>query len=114
MMTKLEALQASIDHWEANIARIATGDRLQIGTEHCALCSLYFNQEGQPDVCLGCPVKEATGKGGCAGTPYMPIAILVRKQRCGIPVYKYDLISACEEEVAFLRSLLPGVQNDTP
>ena len=95
----LKALKGSIAKWE----KIVKGDMVDLGTDNCPLCDLFWS----PDLkCLGCPVSAKVGVGGCVGSPYMPWLQLfpwgeskrvkTKKQR-----------EAAREELAFLKSLLP-------
>lgn len=63
-MTKSEALEASILHWQENVKAERPED-VMTGPTNCALCSLFFE-----DVCEGCPVMRHTGYRGCKNTPY--------------------------------------------
>ena len=58
----LTALRGSIAKWEAIVA--GTGEDL--GYKNCPLCAEFWDD----GVCSGCPVSDATGEAGCAGTPY--------------------------------------------
>lgn len=119
----LEALKASIAKWEMNAetakAGLETGSPIEwggyaskgvigLGIRGCPLCSLFFE-----NACKGCPVMEKTGRNACTGTPYETVVDAVERQED--PNQEYDefpssaeLVSACEAEVAFLRSLLPA------
>jgi len=103
----LQALQESIKHWERVVA-----DPLheETGVHHCALCKLFYpnNQESPMeaflnDPCKGCPIKEKTGAPFCEGTPYDRVAHLGLHEKEGTDEYK----EAAQEELDFLRSLLP-------
>lgn len=63
-MTKSEALEASILHWQKNVAAERPED-VRMGPASCALCSLFFDQ-----CCKGCPVVQYTDYYGCENTPY--------------------------------------------
>lgn len=65
----LKALQASIAHHKVNL-KAETPSDVRLGSTACALCELYVHDER----CGACPVKRATGKSGCAGTPYYALA----------------------------------------
>lgn len=67
-MTK-EALEASIRHWEENVAAETPYDASTSGRE-CALCGLYYDRD-----CKGCPVFERTGYECCELTPYENAAL---------------------------------------
>lgn len=59
-----EALKQSIAHWERNVAA-QTIDDIKMGMDYCALCELYYRHD-----CKGCPVRAATGRPYCVGSPY--------------------------------------------
>lgn len=82
----LTALRGSIAKWEA----IVNGTGQDKGTKNCPLCQMFFNVTGN---CDGCPVKESSGQSGCDGTPY--------------DHYDRDMPEIAEEELEFLKSLLP-------
>lgn len=96
----LKALHGSIAKWEA----IVGGTGGDTGPQNCPLCKLFWIKGPRgglmPNSCLGCPVMQRTGQQGCGGTPY--------------DIYDdnaYDaeeLQDIAEEELAFLKSLLPG------
>lgn len=112
MKAKLKALLGSIEHWEANTELALAGGLPLLGADKCALCALYFQEYDLTQSCHGCPVMEATGESGCKGTPYSTVGMLVHQRKMGYHVPKGALVEACEEEVEFLRSLLPGVSHD--
>ena len=89
-----KALEASIKHWERNV----TGKTSTIGSKNCALCRLFITKD-----CVGCPVRNRTGKPFCDGSPY-PIANKMGNQ------YGYDSLrfrQAALRELRFLESLRP-------
>lgn len=61
---KMQALEKSIAHWEANARATTLGD-IKLGTDHCALCHAYYSND-----CQGCPVNARTGQAYCVGSPY--------------------------------------------
>lgn len=63
-MTKSEALEDSILHWQENAKAETPGEALT-GAENCALCSIYYDED-----CKGCPVSERTTSKMCRSTPY--------------------------------------------
>ncbi len=78
------------------------------GPKDCELCLLYYLSD-----CRGCPVYEFTGEEGCDNTPYeawrehqtyfhadslYPWTIRPDCKECE---------SICDEQIAFLESLLP-------
>jgi hypothetical protein len=99
----LQALQASILHWERMLAQKRANDNERPGSAHCALCQ-HFNRH---QICTGCPVFERTGHPGCVDTPYF-------RANCAWACWFSDMPSsvkawraACQEEIDFLKSLLP-------
>lgn len=93
----LDALKASIAHWQENLAKAKAGERFELGPSECALCRLFIDED-----CHKCPVKDKTGYGGCVGTPYHKVrSVMSYQRRSG------DLAGATKDEVEFLRSLLP-------
>jgi len=62
----LKALRGSIKKWEL----IVLGRKEDTGTNNCPLCAEFYFPVDQRGICGGCPVKEATGKSGCVGSPY--------------------------------------------
>jgi hypothetical protein len=61
------ALEASIKHWQENVAA-ETPLSTSTDGDDCALCA-EFNREIFVD-CNGCPVRGKTGYRFCVGTPY--------------------------------------------
>ena len=93
----LDALKASIAHWQENLAKAKAGKRFELGSSECALCGLFAE-----DDCNGCPVKDKTKIFGCIGTPYYKVRnVLLYRRQSG------DLAEATKDEVEFLQSLLP-------
>src|SRR5512143_3204405 len=91
----LDALKASIAHWQENLAKAKAGERFELGVSECALCGLFAKY-----YCNGCPVKGKTKIYGCIGTPYGAVQ---RTWSKGGPA----LVKSCVDEVEFLQSLLP-------
>lgn len=58
-----KALEGSIRKWE----RILIGSGEDHGDTNCPLCKVFNKDNG----CRGCPVRNATGKDWCDGTPYI-------------------------------------------
>ncbi len=95
-----KATLASIKHWEVDGPK-----GVMMGNHNCALCHRFLRAESKK-ICVRyspktsrvierCPVYKATGKAGCAGTPfeYHPTKAQVKTM------------------VAFLKSLLPENKN---
>lgn len=57
-----KALEESIEKWR----QIERGEMVDWGPRNCSLCMEYFKATG----CRGCPVRKATGRNFCVGTPY--------------------------------------------
>jgi hypothetical protein len=66
MMTRAEAIEASIEKWR----QIEAATKREMGSKDCALCQLYLENHRGGTRCTGCPVKQRTGKSLCCGTPY--------------------------------------------
>ena len=92
----LEALKASIRHWEENLA---TDDPGKASTHafYCALCRLFSD-----DDCAGCPVAEAVAE-NCWDTPFSAASRGINKWRAGGP----KPVAEIQAEIDFLKSLLP-------
>lgn len=122
----LVALRASITHWQDIVD---DPDNAKLGFDHCALCQEFhpstspIRQEAyQKDssvMCLGCPVREATGQHGCLGSPYDQAELLAPD---GWPedasaetlvAKRQDFLWAARKELAFLKSLLPPGTTET-
>lgn len=115
----LEALKGSIRKWE----KIVDGTGKDAGSTNCPLC-LLFNKEqtntpyevdeddNSIDGCEGCPVRAASGRDWCYGTPYKAYV------DTGFARYRETAEQAAQRaasranhaqaELDFLRSLLPN------
>jgi hypothetical protein len=98
----LEALQASIAHWERNVAAVEPHE-VSTGPGSCALCRMFFWEK---DVCQGCPVATHPDNTGCRGTPYSDAfkawGLWLRQKA---PRQEFRI--AAQAELDFLKSLLP-------
>ena len=95
----LTALKESIAHWERN----ATGKFDGMGPEHCNLCQLFIG-----DRCEGCPVFESTERPFCIDTPYEALDVLFDEIEFSIgSETSPDFKALAQDELAFLKSLLP-------
>lgn len=99
------ALAGSIDKWEDILA----GKVKDCGTENCPLCDIFWHQPG----CRKCPVKVATGKSQCKGSPYEKWAIHQNSRELGgnrNADWATDKRSKklAGDELAFLISLRPS------
>ena len=98
----LEALEASIKHWEENVAAKTVHDVL-IGARSCALCVRFISQG-----CIGCPVFKTTGEVACRETPYDAAHGALERWRIRQTAQaERKFRQAAQAELDFLRSLLP-------
>ena len=74
-MTK-ETLEASIKHWQENVAAETPGDA-SVSDGDCALCNAYQQ-------CAECPVKKYTMAPYCTGTPYYDAAYALSEWSCAV------------------------------
>lgn len=90
------ALEESIEHWEENLAHAEAGEVMKVSTASmdCALCQRFMGS-----ACQGCPVSERTARLCCRNTPYHLVDKAVLEN--DLP----GLISACQAELNFLKSL---------
>lgn len=105
-MTKetLKALKESIAHWK----RLAGGKQREgehIGLTCCALCIRFWDHD-----CIGCPVRDKTGRAKCSRTPYS--AVEKMRDRFGLDSEEFK--AAAAKELEFLKSLLPSRKAKTP
>jgi hypothetical protein len=104
----LDALKRSIVAWQEKAAAYSL-EGLTIGRTSCPLCDRFNTSTGLEDSCGGCPVSERTGNPYCRGTPYDKARVAYHEGAIG------DFRVAAQEEVAFLKSLLPeGEQMESP
>lgn len=99
----LTALRQSIEKWERN-AVAETPEDFTTGRSACALCGLFWGGG-----CEGCPVREATGRQSCYGSPYDD-ADMARDEWLDAPTdtaLRDAAHIAARAEAEFLRSLLP-------
>jgi hypothetical protein len=113
----LNALKKSITKWERNVKNAQFNlehdghiRQVLISSKDCPLCVLFgpgrlirTNSYYKPvkDDCVLCPIKAKTGKRFCKCTPYSYVESYLDR-RC----FK-SCVRVCEEEVKFLKSLLP-------
>ena len=84
-----------------------------MAVECCALCQLFHPSAGPKQrsryfadpstMCEGCPVRDATGRGGCGGTPYDECERLDPTAEAEADLF----LAAAKAELSFLQSLLP-------
>lgn len=109
----LNALQGSIAKWEAIVA--GTGE--DNGVDNCPLCLVFCNQNNEEveDLgCWGCPVAEEVGNTGCCDTPYYLWSDLTADQEFPRTAKTPSHKEAAQNELDFLRSLLPAPALTSP
>ena len=99
------ALEESIKHWERLLAckTKEAFEREGYNGPACPLCRLYVYRDDYIVSCGNCPVREHTGKQGCAGTPYNAAqrAILAYRLRERMTLPRRQI----KAELEFLKSL---------
>lgn len=100
-MTDEQAIDDCVIKWQGIVDHLKTepDDVPEPDISSCALCFLYRNS-----ACHGCPIRLKTGVGCCHKTPYNTYTDLQDVK----PIPYEALISAAEQEVAFLKSLKGG------
>lgn len=64
----IHLLNKSILKWE----RLAYGKASDDAIDDCALCMAYYKTKSSGlESCVGCPIRDNTGKQFCKGTPYV-------------------------------------------
>lgn len=94
-----EALLAAIEHWKENRTK-AENDELideDIDSENCALCKLRCKIGG----CGDCIIKQIAN--GCSYTPWIKVKKAINDDN----VSTNEIISAVDEQIKYLQSLLP-------
>lgn len=101
-----EALEASIKHWEENVAAETPNDA-NTGWRACALCNLFFFKG-----CDECPVVDWSGERACKETPYLSALHALRLWRNDASdIDRRDAWrTAAQAELDFLISLRPEVE----
>ena len=105
----LKALKKSIKHHEENRD---DPDNAETTGGYCALCVLFTIKNGS---CVGCPVMDHTGIGGCGDTPWPEtdrtheVYLDAKNSFSGanIDEAKTAFQEAEQKEIDFLVSLLP-------
>lgn len=102
-MTAEEALEESIAHWEENLERATNGMLVgeHIFSDDCPLCDMFLFSG--PQVCVGCPVKQASGESNCRNTPWNAVLIAVDARASTAAI-----TAAVQMELNFLKSLREG------
>jgi hypothetical protein len=114
----LIALVKSIQHWQKNM-RQESPHSVETGAAYCALCEIFNlsyiggddDDELGPCVELGepCPVKVATGRGFCEGSPYEEAYYAWQKwSKSNFWIDRWRFHDAARRELEFLQSLLPN------
>ena len=100
-----KALEGSIKKWR----KIVEWEDTDNGISNCPLCALFWSAR-----CSECPVKRATGKRECGGTPYVRWAKAQYKaggfdaiEIRGLRPFDPQTQRLAEEELKFLISLRP-------
>lgn len=126
----LEALKASIKHWEEIVEEITeclgqffhsgvfydvhlgneeeSNDPLLLfnyGTDSCELCKIFTIDDLG---CRGCPVSHSSGHPSCTNTPWQAFSRSMMTER-----FDQDHADNATDELNFLKSLLPVEQNET-
>jgi len=97
-MTKMQALKASILHWQDIVERAEKLEQLPLGPNNCPLCIKYNGcmNSNAKDNCKGCPIAFYAKQPGCRGTPYYAVPTKPGDK---------DAIKTCQEEYDFLLSI---------
>ncbi|ANV26850.1 hypothetical protein [Agrobacterium pusense] len=100
-----EALEASIRHWQ-EITEVTAYNQVNIGPDDCALCQLFniHDEDNEDQNCIGCPVRDATGKRYCKDSPYLRVNNIKISWWEGKSKLE-DFIAAAKDELDFLISL---------
>jgi hypothetical protein len=108
--TKLAALRESIRKWEYLhrwIRNHPDSDPPKSYAESCALCHLYYNEDGG-EMCADCPVFKKTGKGHCQDTPFVEYVRSTPSYFSDYDGDRKEALVAARKEIKFLKSLLPN------
>lgn len=105
-----KALEASIAKWRQN-AEAKTPRDYKTGPSVCPLCNLFWDLD-----CIGCPVKDHTGKPYCDDSPYNKAEKARDKWNLAMDELPDDEVAALADharkaaaaEVEFLESLRPS------
>lgn len=108
-----EALEGSIRKWEAIVA----GTGVDKGSVNCPLCQKFCAGRYRSDACIGCPVRERTGRSYCEETPYVryveaeeALAYYPGMSAAMRAKWADQREKAAKEELEFLRSLRPDLE----
>jgi hypothetical protein len=101
--TPLEAIQLSVEKWKFIVewAERHPDEQLDDGAGDTCACCIYTGEiDTEPTTlrdCRGCPVREVTGVGNCANTPYWSVG-----QKKGPDGF----LEGAREELEFLEGIL--------
>ena len=98
---QVEALEASIEHWENLVLSNNFGEVVSISSYSCACC-VKFNNDDSKCACKGCPIEEVTGEIFCGNTPYSEAARMKNKFQ---PSHS-NFVKAAQVELDFLHVVL--------
>ena len=100
-MNAAEALEASILHWQENVAA-ETPNQVNYGPWSCALCGIFWLRAN----CEGCPVCKKTGERNCEKSPYYAAVEALNKWKLTpTPKNAAAWRKAAQAELDFLISL---------
>jgi len=94
----LKALRGSIKHWKDNVENAKAGIFPGLSRNACALCNRFYEED-----CVLCPIYLKTKKRYCKRTPFWKVSELCDVEDEVNPA----ILEACQEELKFLKSLLP-------
>jgi hypothetical protein len=77
------------------------------GTEDCAFCREYLFGDELVIDCLGCPIRNLTGRFGCFGTPYGKASVAADNRAWGSSFNYWNI----EAEYIFICDLVLGMIN---
>lgn len=101
-MTKMQAIKASIEHWQDNVEKAMENEQIDIRQTSCALCDRYYHY----GYCGGCPVKFHSEHDDCYETPYHEVVDRVDKDGSVAQEYTWkELAKACWLEYLFLLNI---------
>ena len=105
MADRIKILEESIEKWE----KIVAGTGADEGTKNCALCREFFDAgDDNEAICVGCPVQQFTGIGGCENTPYITWMYHHAEHPVKTPAFAKTEkeISLAQDELNFLKEVL--------
>ena len=93
----LNALNESIKHWQRYVDGFGETEREPL-VDNCSLCGLFYRYD-----CVGCPIRERTGRINCRTTPYEDAFDAYHNSGPTSP----EFIEQAKFMLEFLKSLLP-------